>query len=79
MVWYEAKMQEKITIGTEWGGGGMCHPSDYESMFDGVKNSLRALEVLQDGLPVCKRGAQLIPTTLNHLQYRQACSWAIVF
>lgn len=57
MVWHESKIQGKITIGTEWGGGGMCHPSDYESIFDGVKNSLRALHVLQDGLPVCKRGA----------------------
>ena len=62
MVWYEAKIQGKITIGTEWGGGGMCHPDDYESIFDGVKNSLRALQVLQDGLPVCKSDAQPVST-----------------
>lgn len=49
MVWYESKLQGKITVGTEWGGGGMCHPSDYDSLYQGVLNSLRSLRVLQDG------------------------------
>ena len=54
MVWYESKLQGKITVGTEWGGGGMCHPSDYESLYQGVLNSLRYLRVLQDGHAVGK-------------------------
>ena len=66
MIWYDAKVQGKITIGTEWGGGGMSHPAEYDSILRGVENSLRQLGVLADGAPVATReGLGLAPTVIS--------------
>jgi predicted deacylase len=66
MIWYDAKVQGKITIGTEWGGGGMSHAAEYESIFRGVENSLRQLGVLVDGKAVATReGLGLEPTVIS--------------
>ncbi len=68
---YESKLQGKITIGTEWGGGGMSHPSDYDSLYGGVVNSLRYLQMLRDGQPVgeilAHRCMRAVVQDLKHL------------
>ena len=51
-VWYEAKLQGKLVIGTEWGGGGTCHPEDYAALHRGLLNTLRHLSILGDGVAV---------------------------
>ena len=36
-VWYESKLQGKITVCTEYGGGGMCHAADYDNLLAGAQ------------------------------------------
>ena len=38
-MWYESKLQGKITVCTEYGGGGMCHAADYDNLLAGAQTA----------------------------------------